>query len=243
MTDNNHDAPKSAANITDADISRGITKGEAQDATVGIPQDQINLRSLQQEIDALEAKRDAQTANGGGYDRVLDTRLAARRKTLEYQTALYKENGGERRDHSIMSEIPEAENRQLQSIRDTNMLTAVNREIDTQRRNGKQISDFEAMQIVEKRIATEGEAAVLPQYARVKARIIEHHTPVVRDPMPEPDVPPTATEADNNGLPSIEAVEATIAKAVAAGGLDDPAMAEQIEDLQGMITYLRSQAA
>ncbi|MDJ0708919.1 MAG: hypothetical protein QNJ14_00945 [Woeseiaceae bacterium] len=210
--------------ITDADIARHVQHEGWIDRKSGVPEDLANLRDLQSEIDALQAKVDAQSANGGCVDPVLQRRLDARQNTLAWQKAAYSVDP-ERRDRLAA----DADNNALlKSARDTDMQSAVNREIAEQRRQGFTLSPMEAMQVVERRIATEGEDRVLPQYARIKNRLTADapSTPATATPVSQPTI------VDGHDL---DKMEQTIRAAEAAG--------EDASDSKALLKYLRSKAA
>ena len=168
MTD--QDSPTSHLQITDADIAAQVTADNYRDTIKGVGTDLMNLRSLQQEVDVLEAKAAEYTHSA---PRTLQAQLDAKRRSLAWQKERYKENqrefgGLERRDAKALNAENNIDAEMLKSARETDIRTAVSR---VMQKEG--LSKFEALQMINMEIAQDGaaaEAKYLPQYFAIKAR-------------------------------------------------------------------------
>lgn len=223
--DNQNDIqPKPAEEVTAADIQRLVTRDESRDATAGIGQDLMAIRSLQAEVDIWQAKADHYISKGESVQSEVTTQLNAKSKSLAWQTQRYDantaENGGvERRDALSINRERDASSAALEQARETNMRASVTRVME---REG--ISKFEAMQIINQEIALDGERAerkYLPQYSSIKERLMAQGQAA---PTPSAAATPAAPG------PDLAQMRETIRRAKAAGA--------DTSDSEALLKYL-----
>lgn len=150
-------------------LHKAELEGDHRESTLGRSQGDIEISRLSARLALLKqehARRGGPNIDSYGNADSLTNEITALERTLDWQRRM--------RASRIEQETTAAVERDrgfLTSAYETDFVAAVNRELAAQKAKGLHLTNAEAADAVKARIALEGEAVVLPQYARVKARL------------------------------------------------------------------------